>query len=502
MLRCAPERPIVGGVRGEVLIGRRIAAGFAVAFAVCMVVYPALPAGTQPFAYFLINLSAAVPCALGVRWTPRGYRGPGIVLLAAILVLTVGNALAAIDGLHGPSRGPLCRAALAIGHVLCLLAALQMVRQRGRKDVGGIIDTTVVGIGLAGLLWTTALEPRLAAGGAGMSSQASLLVIILALAGILGALVRLEVLSRSFRREPLPALRLLMLALVNGMVSNVALGLTDSLEMVHRPTWIQELFLISYLAMGAAAVHPSWRELVSPGPASEDRLSRSRLAFLGAALGVNPIIAGIQESLGRDVDALLLAIGTTAIVPLVLVRVGWLSWQRSLAEQALTYQATHDALTGLPNRTEFLARLTAAIDADTGSRRPLVLFCDLNGFKAVNDRLGHIAGDQLLHQAGERLASCVRAGDTLARYGGDEYVILCPTPTPDVTVEAIRQRIVAAFDAPFEAGGEAVRVGVSVGAVSATEDMDSTAILHLADEAMYSAKRNRDAATMVSFQMA
>jgi diguanylate cyclase (GGDEF)-like protein len=484
-------------VKAVVPVGRRIAVGYAAAFVAAMLAYAALPAPAQPMAFFLICVSAAVPCALGIRFTPPGYRRAGVLLFMAIIVLSGGNLLAAIDGLAGNERSGLCRAALTIGHVLCLLAALQMVRQRGRRDVGGIIDTTVVAIGLAGLLWTTALQPRLAAGGATVGGQASLLIIMLALAGILGALVRLEVQSPT----PMPALRLLMVALMNGMISNVALALTDNLTIVHRPSWIQELFLISYLAMGAAAVHPSWVQVVSPGPPTDDRLSGARLAFLGAALGVNPIVAGVQEALGQDVDALLLAIGTSAIVPLVLVRVGWLSWQRSLAERALTYQATHDALTGLPNRAEFLSRLASAIE-DPDAGRPLVLFCDLNGFKAVNDRLGHVVGDQLLHQAGERLAGCVRAGDTLARYGGDEYVILCPTATPEVTVERLRRRIAEAFEAPFEVGGEQVRVGVSVGAVSATVEMDSIAIVHLADEAMYRAKRNRDGSSLVSFQLA
>ncbi|MCW2640203.1 MAG: hypothetical protein JWP76_2509 [Dactylosporangium sp.] len=138
--------------------------------------------------------------------------------------------------------------------------------------------------------------------------------------------------------------------------------------------------------------------LVPAGSTPDDNLTTRRLAFLGAALASIPIIGGGRELFGQHVDGLLLAVGGVllavggaVIVPLVMARVGRLSAQRARAERALLYQATHDALTGLSNRREFVARLTEELSRDHQRIRPLVLFCDLDGFKAVNDRLGHAA---------------------------------------------------------------------------------------------------------------
>jgi diguanylate cyclase (GGDEF)-like protein len=207
----------------------------------------------------------------------------------------------------------------------------------------------------------------------------------------------------------------------------------------------------------------------------------------------------------RDVSGLLLAIGTAAMVPLVMIRVGWLSAQRMRAEGALIHQATHDALTGLANRVEFMSRVTAALDryaAGADRPAPAVLFCDLNGFKAVNDRLGHAVGDQLLQLVGSRLAGCVRQGETLARYGGDEFVILCADPHEPLVVDLMCARITAAFSQPFTVVGEQVEIGVSVGAVTATPGADAASVVRRADEAMYVAKRNRQVHIPVSLKIA
>ncbi|HEV7897744.1 MAG TPA: GGDEF domain-containing protein, partial [Planosporangium sp.] len=312
-------------------------------------------------------------------------------------------------------------------------------------------------------------------------------------------------------RRPLPALRLFMAVLLLAIVGNLGLAMTGSFVVVYRPAWLDVVFLLSYVTMGAAASHRSMGTLLSPGPVSHDRLSRVHLVFLGLALGINPVVAGVQQALGRQVDATMLAVSTGAIVPLVMVRIGWLSAQRLRAERALSHQATHDSLTGLPNRAEFLTRLTAALSVEPGVEpvvepgkgpQPVLLFCDLDGFKAVNDRLGHVVGDQLLRQVGQRLAGCLREGDTLARYGGDEFVILCPATAAPLVVDRICQRIEQALSAPFDLGGEPVRIGVSVGAVTAAPGMDADAIIRRADEAMYVAKRNRASGTHVSLRVA
>ncbi len=165
---------------------------------------------------------------------------------------------------------------------------------------------------------------------------------------------------------------------------------------------------------------------------------------------------------------------------------------RRLAEQTLTHQALHDALTGVLNRYAFIDRLDAAINRlwrDTA--HIAVLFCDLDGFKNFNDTLGHRAGDQMLISVSERLRAVMRPQDTVARLGGDEFVLICTDlPTPG-QARLIGERIREAMRQPFRVDGRDYGVTVSVG-IATTTDPQTRAedLLRRADLAMYRAKDN------------
>jgi diguanylate cyclase len=171
---------------------------------------------------------------------------------------------------------------------------------------------------------------------------------------------------------------------------------------------------------------------------------------------------------------------------------------RTQAERALRasearfrHQATHDPLTGLPNRAELHTRLDAALSRERATGRPSVvlLFCDLNGFKAINDRLGHRAGDQLLTEVGARIRAGLRAGDTLARYGGDEFLVLCEDDDPDQAGERLTAHVHRALAEPFRLAGEPVTIGASVGAVRSAGRAGADELISRADQAMYRAKQ-------------
>lgn len=151
----------------------------------------------------------------------------------------------------------------------------------------------------------------------------------------------------------------------------------------------------------------------------------------------------------------------------------------------------HDALTGLPNRVLLLERLTHAIERGTRSAQvAAVLFADLDGFKAVNDRHGHLVGDELLVQVARRLEAVVRPADTLARISGDEFVVLCEDLDDPDEADDIAVRLVAVMDEPFQLSCGPVRVGVSVGvAESLPGHAPTVQLLERADKAMYRAKR-------------
>jgi diguanylate cyclase (GGDEF)-like protein len=180
------------------------------------------------------------------------------------------------------------------------------------------------------------------------------------------------------------------------------------------------------------------------------------------------------------------------VVSLFVIRmVGATGLQKELAEAKLADQALHDPLTGLPNRLLLVDRLRQGIARARRSRTafPVVMFLDLDRFKLVNDSCGHSAGDAVLVQVAERLTAVLRDSDTLARFGGDEFVIACDELNDRDLVLAFADRIMAVFAAPFVVAGHSFQLGVSIGvAVLDEEDLSLEGLLSDADSAMYFAK--------------
>jgi diguanylate cyclase (GGDEF)-like protein len=164
--------------------------------------------------------------------------------------------------------------------------------------------------------------------------------------------------------------------------------------------------------------------------------------------------------------------------------------QQHMAE--LTRQAYHDALTGLPNRTQLLDRAGQEVDAastDGGSLAMLLI--DLDGFKRINDTVGHHAGDALLHAVGQRVQATVREHDVVARLGGDEFAILLARDPGEAEAAAIAERIHARLCEPFDIDGSEIRVGASIGiALYPADAGDMPALMKASDAAMYCAKRD------------
>ena len=193
-------------------------------------------------------------------------------------------------------------------------------------------------------------------------------------------------------------------------------------------------------------------------------------------------------------DGLLLPLGTLMIIPLVLLRFRQLSAQRDEAERTLAHHASHDELTDLYNRRHIVGEIDRALDAVRRGELDgmALLLCDLDGFKPINDRLGHQTGDMVLQTVASRLAGCVRGDDVVGRLGGDEFLILC-RGEPEQAVSRLRDRIPTALETPVRLRGAMVTVGVTMGWALAgpatTHDRDT--MIGVADATMYASKAQR-----------
>ncbi|HJW27165.1 MAG TPA: EAL domain-containing protein, partial [Rhodocyclaceae bacterium] len=166
--------------------------------------------------------------------------------------------------------------------------------------------------------------------------------------------------------------------------------------------------------------------------------------------------------------------------------------ERRQYQAQLEYQATHDALTGLPNRNLLQDRLEQAVKAAGRSGSQVaVAFVDIDNFKFINDSLGHGVGDRLLVEIADRLKACLRATDTVARYGGDEFVLILGEQTALGTVVQMLERVLAAIHEPVVLDGHELRVSGSIGvSLFPLNGADLDILLSQADAAMYHAKES------------
>lgn len=442
-----------------------------------LVAFPFLPSSVQPVAFMLVALGAIPPVAYGLMAVQPGRRRPWVLLLAALVVLNAGLFVRL-----GTPTQPFGISLNAAGNVLLLAAALALIVRCGRTDVGGVLDASIAGLAVGGLLWITVSGLR-GAGAEGPVGRVNMFVVLVALSGVLGALVRLTTVTP----QAVAALRWLLVGLGLALLGNVV-------HATFTGRWAEvltgELFMAAYTAVGAFGLHPTAPMLVRPGFAAvDDRLTARRLIFLGGALATLPVVIGLRvvlhNSTGRD--GAVLVVGGVLLATLVMLRIDRVAADRARVERVLQERAVADPLTGLLNRHAFLDRLTTELDQ---RRSSTVLFCDLDGFKAVNDQWGHGIGDAVLNQVAVRLAGSVRETDAVSRFGGDEFLILLASASQD-TIDAVIERISAAFDPPFQIPTGSVRLGVSIG-VATADHGSADQLVRRADQQMYRAKRSRD----------
>ncbi len=236
--------------------------------------------------------------------------------------------------------------------------------------------------------------------------------------------------------------------------------------------------------LGASTItltHPDDRERVATvlRRVVDGELADARVEHRLVHVDGRPVWVTLTASLVRDAQG----------NPLYLVgQVEDVTEQRASGAR-LAHQAVHDPLTGLPNRVRFVEALQHALNRQNGNGRLAVLFVDLDHFKTVNDSLGHAAGDRLLVAVADRLRATVRPSDTLARFAGDEFTILCADVPDEASAVELADRVTSAVAKPVALVEGEVFVSASVGIALSTGDLDAPeTLLRNADAAMHRAK--------------
>jgi diguanylate cyclase (GGDEF)-like protein len=266
--------------------------------------------------------------------------------------------------------------------------------------------------------------------------------------------------------------------------------------------WLVELSILVAMAVSYLALHFAAQVASRPRMVTGLRLMGAAVLmgcgiwsmhFIGMLALARPILGA--DDLTRAIGTV--ALSMIAVSTLALLYKAHLERARghhdalAQATEKLQHSAMHDALTDLPNRLLLAERLQQAIaHADPHGTRFAVMLVDLDHFKAVNDSLGHATGDELLMEVARRLRSTVRKSDTLARFGGDEFVLIINEVSAVAEIEGVIQAVCECLTRPIDLGDLEVHVSLSVGvSIYPTDGVDRETLLKHADVAMYQAKR-------------
>jgi diguanylate cyclase (GGDEF)-like protein/PAS domain S-box-containing protein len=241
------------------------------------------------------------------------------------------------------------------------------------------------------------------------------------------------------------------------------------------------------------------QQLVAPDSYAQVKLQMKKAAKALQDGGVYPDYVGEVEQVCKDGRRVWSEVKISGIYDAKGRFVGVLGVSRDLTErrkieERMRYMAQHDTLTGLPNRTLFADRLQKALQYVSRHQKSLALMLlDLNKFKPVNDTHGHAVGDLLLQQVAERLKQAIRASDTVARVGGDEFIILLPQIDEPHHALMVAEKIQHAVSKPFDIHGLEVQISCSIGTACYPQDgLTDLVLSKVADERMYQQKANRN----------
>jgi len=460
--------------------------------------FPATPTATRDLIYSFLGLSLVAAIMVGARRYRPHARNAWYVMAAAQLLWVIADTtfhyqthVLLIDTFPTISD-----AFYLLGYPVFAVGLVLLVRERSRsrRDRGPWLDAATVTIGLGLLSWTALARPALA----GLEDSVSAGLVAACYPAMDLVLVGALVCLVSAPRGRTPAFWYLFGALallVTADTISVALDLfATNTVALPEPLW-----LASYAAWGAAALHPSMAKLSDPVSTPNAGFRGARMAGVVTAVLIAPAILAVHEITGAAVDVWVVILGSVVMFLLVVFRlnlaitqIGSVNQSLEVLQDELTVQATHDPLTGLANRIQTMRLAAGALGRSRRHSTTVgLLFIDLDGFKKVNDSYGHRAGDEVLREVARRMQHVVRPGDFVGRLGGDEFVVGIDDVVTEDAAVALANRLIEAIAHEIQIDQDVtVHVGASIGIAlgrGGTTDIES--LVHEADLAVYQAKR-------------
>ncbi len=263
-------------------------------------------------------------------------------------------------------------------------------------------------------------------------------------------------------------------------------------QTVAIPKHIVEVpYALAYLSYIASVLHPSMRAQTEPNPVRRSGATVGRVSVIALALAI-PGMASVFRLSAPTRDRLVLGGIVLTLTSLAILRLVRALRSNARSEALLTYQSTHDSLTGLPNRVGLHHEIIERIESARASSSMVAVFlCDIDRFKLINDSYGHNFGDAFLEQVGDRLRAGIRPTDVVARIGGDEFVVVLSHLHVESEALELAHRTQQIFATPFTVHGAEIASSVSVGvAIGDPSDVTTTpeALIRDADIAVYQAK--------------
>jgi diguanylate cyclase (GGDEF)-like protein len=404
---------------------------------------------------------------------------------AAGEVIRVGDYL-----LHGPRSGaPLAAHVLFLGAtVLVPVAVLLLFGTRRFTSLRTLLDALLVAAGTLYLTWAGALGPAYHARGGGLDALVSLVYPLADVAFIAMVLILV--------RDAAPVVRTPAVLAAAGLILKCGSDFASSyfsVRATHGQGVVTDLgWLLAFTVIAGAT--PRRHEVAGLAEDPDDESGFPYLPYVPfvAAIGTAVVLFVTRHG---QVEPILRVISAVLVILMVIRQLIVLRDNRVLTRRLqgavddLRFRAYHDPLTRVGNRDMFLEAVEGALAPTTGGQVG-VLYIDLDGFKPINDNLGHEAGDRVLTVVAERLARAARGGDVVARLGGDEFAVMLPDLLHTGDAQTVAQRIQSALDVGIDLDGDVVQVGASIGVAHGLAGRIGVGeLLRNADVAMYTAKR-------------